>query len=856
MNRNAISLTLAGGLLAAAMGTQALAAAPHPAPVQVVDGQLQWADGQPLHLFGVNYGLPFAYGYRAVKRLGLEHKAAIDMDVDHIARLKLDAYRVHVWDRLISDKQGNLLDNEHLALFDYLLMKLQQRGIKAIITPVAWWGSGYPEPDPDEPGFAADFSKADMNQDPKAIAATHHYLKQLLTHKNRYTGKTLADDPDVIAFELFNEPKHTTSADKSAAYVEGLLKTVRGLGVTKPLFYNISEQGDDQAYAKALCESSVDGVAYQWYPTGLVKNTALDSNMLPAVAHYTNPFADIAACADKAKMVYEFDAADITKSVMYPAMARSFREAGFQWATQFAYDPAVLAQTNSEYNTHYLNLLYTPSKAISLMIAGEEFRQLPQGYQSPDYPASNDFDATHLSYADNLSQFDDGSQYYYSNNTQRPPKALNSVSHIAGVGSSPLVQYDGTGAYFLDKQAEGVWRLEVYPDLQRLQDPHQPSSLKREVGRLYAHSRALTVFLADLGENYLLQGINAGNQTQAQAKLGQVSVTPGVYLLAADKASLSTLAKADLDSTYLLPPLAEPELTLVHQPQRQRNLGDVLRFSAQVAGAKAEYQVELAIRYQGHRDFTFLPMQAKGGDTYSLTLPNSKAWQQPGVLEYTFVVNDGKQRVSWPGNQAGSPADWDFVAAGYYHTLLTPAGKPIRLLDPSQDRDALFNPKNPVAWPATAATEEGATLKLAYFADDKRVAGALMRNTLAKDNQLQGRDLSGYNGLAIRVRSLGKADRVQLGLIGQDGLAYGTDFPVKSEWQTLVLPLDKFAPIGTLMAQAYPSFMPVTVGPYKAQTKLALSALSGVQLIMPELAGNRSVESRGIEIAELALIQY
>ena len=81
--------------------------------------------------------------------------------------------------------------------------------------------------------------------------------------------------------------------------------------------------------------------------------------------HYKIPFGDtIPAFKNKAKMVYEFDAGDVYESYMYPAMARSFRSAGFQWATQFAYDPLATAYANTEYQTHYLNYAYTPSKAI------------------------------------------------------------------------------------------------------------------------------------------------------------------------------------------------------------------------------------------------------------------------------------------------------------------------------------------------------------------------------------------------------------------------------------------------------------------------------------------------------------
>ncbi|MCH1918479.1 hypothetical protein L9G15_03420 [Shewanella sp. A3A] len=821
--------------------------------VTVKDGVMQWQDGSEVALFGVNYAMPFAYGYRSVKQLGLDPQAVIDMDVDHIARLGLDAYRLHVWERLITDKQGNLLDNEQLRLFDYLQQQLALRGIKTIITPIAWWGSGYPAPDPTEPGFTVGYSKVQMNQDPNAIAATENYLRQLLTHKNPYTGKTLVTDDNVIAFELFNEPKHAQSPQQSAAYVERLLTTVRSLGVTKPLFYNISEQGPNQAFASALCNSSLDGVAYQWYPTGLVKNSALHSNMLPSVAHYTDPFKSIAACQQKAKMVYEFDAADVTQSVMYPAMARSFREAGFQWATQFAYDSAALAQSNSEYNTHYLNLLYTPAKAISLMIAAEEFRQLPRGYKAAEYPASNRFDHTVLDYQADLSLYDDGQRYYYSNNTQQAPQQTTTLQHIAGVGSSPLVSYQGNGAYFLDKQQDGVWRLEVYPDLLPLQDPHQSPSLRREVGRLYLHQRPMTLSLADLGASFAVKALNAGNSYTAVAQQGQITVQPGVYLLGRTTKLLNSVPSTP--ANYYLPVVPTPSTALVHQPQRQRNLGDTLNFSVQVAGQLPQYQVTMYLRYQGHKDFTALPMSAVSGDTYQVDLPNAAQWQQPGILEYAISVSDGQQSLTWPGAKQGTPADWDYVDGGYWHTLLTPKGTPVTLLAPATDQGGYYTPKDTVSWPATAATAEGATLKLAVDQQAIQRGGTLLRTDLANDNQLSGRQLGGYNALAMRIRSLGKDDRLQLGLIADDGLAWGTDFPVANQWQTLVLPLDKLKPMATLLGQAFPTFMPVTVGPFATQTSFSADAIAGLQLLLQPLGPHQTMQTRGIEIAEIALVQ-
>ena len=91
-------------------------------------GILRYTEGnREASFFGVNYTVPFAYGYRSHKALGVDLEKAIDADVYHMSRLGLDAFRVHVWDVEITDSLGNLLENDHLRLFDYLLQKLKER---------------------------------------------------------------------------------------------------------------------------------------------------------------------------------------------------------------------------------------------------------------------------------------------------------------------------------------------------------------------------------------------------------------------------------------------------------------------------------------------------------------------------------------------------------------------------------------------------------------------------------------------------------------------------------------------------------------------------------------------------------
>ncbi len=122
---------------------------------------MRWVkNDQEAAFFGVNYTVPFAYGYRSVKARQLDPEKAIDQDVYHLAWLGFDAFRVHVWDTEITDTLGNLLKNEHLRLFDYLVHRLKQRNIRVMLTPIAFWGNGYPEKDQATPGFSRLYGKA------------------------------------------------------------------------------------------------------------------------------------------------------------------------------------------------------------------------------------------------------------------------------------------------------------------------------------------------------------------------------------------------------------------------------------------------------------------------------------------------------------------------------------------------------------------------------------------------------------------------------------------------------------------------------------------------------------------------
>lgn len=659
----------------AAQETDAGAVTDSGIPVTVDEhGVMRWTNtGDEVALFGVNYSTPFAHAYRAHGYLGVDRKRAIDADVLHLARLGLDAYRIHVWDRQVSDGDGNLVENDHLDLLDYLMARLAEHGIRAILTPIAWWPAGYPEPDPGSDGLSDGFDKGQMTVSPEARRKQENYLAQFITRANPYTGFTYAEDPNLLAVEIFNEPSHPGGPEETTRYIDAMAAALQDAGFRKPIFYNIS-QGYSDEHGRAVCAAGIDGVSHQWYPTGLVRNSAIGGNMLPNVDRYTIPYEDFPGCRDKARMVYEFDAADVGGSYMYPAMARAFRGAGFQWATQFAYDPLAIAYANTEYQTHFLNLVYTPRKAISFMIAGAAFREVPRGASYGSYPESERFGPFHVSFTEDLSEMVADTAFLYSNNTGSAPPNPTGLRHVAGVGTSPVVEYEGTGAYFLDRLDAGIWRLELYPDAAWVVDPFTRPSLSREAARVIWRTRSMRLSLPDLGADFSARPVNAGNSHRPDVRSGEFQVRPGVYILTrAGTVHPNWTAESVVGGrrlgAFVAPPSSEAPTAIVHTPPAEWRAGQPATVRVEVVSKAPADSVALFVRRVGGRGrMPRLPMEPAGAFGYEAEVPAELV--RAGLLEYAVSVYEGEQIRTFPGPRSGTRINGTSRAASSFRSQL------------------------------------------------------------------------------------------------------------------------------------------------------------------------------------------
>lgn len=710
-------------------------------------GILRWHDDDSeIALFGVNYYTPFTADYEGLQLLGEDHRKTIQRDVAHFDQLGLDVIRLHVFDRQISDKQGNLIENEHLDLFDYLVSVCKKRGIHTVLTPIAWWHYHFPDR-----GFASLYTKPQMLTEPAAHQAQRRYLQQFMEHVNPYTEKAYKDEPAIVAIELINEPLYNndTTVDDVRQYIDDLASAVRDTGAPQPIFYNGWSNKEE-----SVGLSSVEGCTFGWYPTGLVSGGCLNANYLPAVDDF--PRMRLPCLASKAKIVYEFDAADVPGRVMYPAMARAFRSGGAQIATQFQYDPTPLAAYNYGWCTHYLNLIYAPGKTLSFAIAAEAFRNTPRLAQFGKYPESATFGPFHIDYERDLSVMRTVTSFLYANNTDLTPPAPERLERVAGCGSSPIVGYEGTGAYFLDKQTGGQWRLKVYPDAVWVDDPFAPTSLDREVSRVLWDQHAMSIQLPDLGPSFLVQRIAPQAAPPRLVNSGTFSVLPGEYILVRQGRTVQGSPRHDFWAPR--PRYEEPAVWWQIAGRWREGVPLPVRVNVAATGIR-----DVRLHIDGDK---ILPLSKIEPYVYAREVPSEQIHEGMLAMCLEVEANDGFKWFSHGVTDRGE------LPEPFTVTTIEPGMSPVLHGPPTCRAEVVDGNRLQVTSNGFAGTA-AAGLRLPAHATGES-----------------------YDTLVVRARALHEeTDRIEIGLVERDGKAYGTDLPLWTEWHEVRVPLPNLRPL-------------------------------------------------------------
>lgn len=468
------------------------------------EGNIRWTkDDSRVALYGANYCLPSACDYRAAAYVDGDRDAMIAEDLDHFKRMGWDGLRLCFWgDWQNTDENGNLIQNEHLRLLERLIDEATKRDIYMLLSPIVTYHSQWPEmTDSTNTGFMNVYSKKDLILDPKAKEAEKNYVKQLLNHTNRYTGRKIKDEPNIIFIEVSNEPAQMPDKPEAMTdYINGMVDAIKSTGCTKLIFYNVSQ---DFKVAPIVAASKVDGGTYAWYPQGLTAYRTIHGNPLLCVDRYEQ-LAD-PAMKGKSKIVYEFDSTQRDGGLQIPAMVREFVRGGCQFMAMFSYDMLRTAPQNLGWDVQFTNMVYTPRKAVASMIAAEIVRRWTPGEPNPYYPANNRFGDFRLSYEEDLALLNSEDMYYHSAPVSDLPKNMAALRHIAGIGSSPMVQHEGNGIYFLDRDdKQDAWTLELYPDIIALDDPYAVPSAYKDVAVADSRERKFSVSLPGIEQTAVI----------------------------------------------------------------------------------------------------------------------------------------------------------------------------------------------------------------------------------------------------------------------------------------------------------------------------------------------------------------
>ena len=826
-------------------------------------GVVRWRDsGKEVTLFGANYVLTTASDYRAAGYVHADRKRMIDEDMAQFARMGWDGLRLTFWgDWEASDSVGNLIANDHLDLLDYLIARAKERGIYMLFSPIQLYGSNWPDAlgDTTQPGFGRHFGKGRMGTDPQALTAQVNYLRQILDHVNPYTRVALKDEPSIIFIELVNEPwHHPEDLQGSIHYIDALTDAVRSTGCQKLVFYNVSQ---DFRIARAIRQSKAQGVTFGWYPTGLNAGHELEGNYLRGTDSYPDMLRP--ELARLPRIVYEFDSPDLRTGTMYPAMARTFRSVGTQFAAMFAYDMLGTASRNLGWQTHYLNLVYTPRKAMSAIIAAEAMRRLPRMQNYGPYPQNTRFGDFHVSADSNLSELNARDAFMYAGSTSSNARDPSTLRRIAGYGSSPLVRYAGEGVYFLDKVRPGVWRLEVYPDAVPVRDPFEPPSAEKIVTRAINRSWPMTLTLPDLGASFSVQPIAATGQ-QVRAANGAFAVRPGVYVLSAkgpvDLRALPARIGQLAFNEYHAPPADTVPLSVVSLAAPQYVAGSDVELRASVVAVAAPDSAKLFVRRVPGGSYQQLWIRPVGGYAYVGEIPGPTV--REGPYEFVITVYHGDSITTFPGAVPGKPTDWNDNNTAAWHFDVVGPTTPLRLFDPGSDaarlaftrigdagRRGLFR-----VVPSAATGQPAFHLELPVDSASGWSPSDYTASLVVKSRgAARGETITSGSELRIRLRGLSNQQTVHVTLMEDDGTSWTAPVAVDTTWQDQVIPLAKFTiGRGVLLPEGFPGEWNYWVDPAAGRggpgDHLRLDHLERLQLSL------RPREGRGMEVEWIALL--
>jgi hypothetical protein len=512
-------------------------------PFHVKDGIIFDNTGKEVRLWGVNYYTPFHHNYYNLLEMGVNHCKAIDRDLEDLKKMGVDFMRLHLIDRDITDRDGNIVENDHIRVFDYLVERLFQEHIFLMITPVAWWNSTANEYNAAHNyarwqvgenqafGFSNFYEKHCLIWHEEALNVQERYFRALFSRKNQFSKKTLYKYDNIVVIEPVNEPDYPSPdlleklKNKKAAaphnnavsfmlldhykdylggkpesrekaedfcfslverYMQRFNLIIREYFGSSVLICQIFYEFTNRKMMKILTKGPHDCISLHGYIPCVFDSCYTDRLDFCAEAEKLRNYYLPLKKTGKGLISYEWSPPSTLLGYPMALIAKMFTELGVQLAAYFTYTPRDLAAYNPGWLVEYLNLYHTPSRAAAFIAAGAIFRTVP--HKAPAGKKAPEKENYFINAQGDLAAFWDSKILIASSDLkgQEAEKffaARQTPVHIIARKSNQYVESPVNSVYFLTRINERELRLEVLPDQFYVADPFRGRAFFRMANR-------------------------------------------------------------------------------------------------------------------------------------------------------------------------------------------------------------------------------------------------------------------------------------------------------------------------------------------------------------------------------------
>ncbi|MEX0324293.1 MAG: hypothetical protein AB3N63_19200 [Puniceicoccaceae bacterium] len=563
--------------------------------IHVEDGTLYFEDGSEVALWGVNFQTAMSYELMRFQKAGhfkpfdLEAwQEMLDRSFDEIQLVGCDVIRIHLSPKDLADSQGNLVETPWLKMLDYTMAECRKRGIYVNLALLNHLGFHF-----DDSFIGTRHgkeSKWEWITVPEHLKASDNYIRQLVNRKNPEDGNIrYKDNPAWVVAEFINEPmfprekpsrkdsplgvkvyeewlKENSKPDTGDSFseykylsIKSYINRIAELLEEEEvpaipcwnLFWVRGPQHEGWESYDAAADSKIELISFSTYPG---QSEIQRANRKPMDLSGMNFLPYLQRAYDQrdwqgwiredrfkgkcASIVYEYEAWANQSAYIYPAMAKYFRAQGAQMATMWTYTFNGLAEHLGRFANHNLNAQTTPKKSAGFMVAGEIFRNTPRYLSYWTTSRKSDDGTAHaFSFATDYAAYFDSKQLVYSGNMDTQVVDIPNIpERIVGYGSSPFVDYEGSGITYLERKAsasEEIWTLTILPNARFVSDLpigknksveldiKSPNQIRLNLPGEATETRIYSVLNGDAA---LLQVFSGGSDVT-------LNITPGDYLI-------------------------------------------------------------------------------------------------------------------------------------------------------------------------------------------------------------------------------------------------------------------------------------------------------------------------------------